>query len=264
MRLARPPHARAQALIILGTALSGATSCLSSRDLNDYSSARREPNDKPPGEIAPPSSGAGGALPPPVTPAPGDLGSGGTGGTSAGAGAGGTSEEAPGLSLPDASTPATPADAGPQPACAAGELEGSNGHCYFFDARTVSWLAARFACLARGTGWDLASVRSAADTAFLAEQLTFEAWIGASDAVTDGTWVWVVDGQSFWLGDGATGGAVDGAYVNWSSTEPNGGASSNCARAVPLPSGSPLPDARWSDLACNQLRGSICEAFAGP
>ena len=168
------------------------------------------------------------------------------------------------LSLPDASTPTTPGDAGSPPACAADELEGPNGHCYFFDARTVSWLVARFACLARGTGWDLASVRSATDTTFLADQLAFEAWIGASDGVTEGTWVWVVDGQPFWLGDGATGSAVAGAYVNWSSTEPNGGANSNCARAVPLPSGSPNPDARWADLACNQARGSICEAFAAP
>jgi hypothetical protein len=265
MRLARPPHARAQASIILGAALSCAASCLPSRDLNDYSSTRREPiDDNPTGEIASPSTGTGGALPSPAAPAPGDLDSGGTGGASAGAGAGGTGGDAPGLSLPDASTAPTPADAAPPPACAVDELEGPNGHCYFFDARTVSWLVARIACLARGTGWDLASVRSAADTTFLADQLAFEAWIGASDVGSEGTWVWVVDGQSFWLGDGATGGAIAGAYVNWSSTEPNGGANSDCARAVPLPSGTPSPDARWADLECNQPRGAICEAFAAP
>jgi hypothetical protein len=149
-------------------------------------------------------------------------------------------------------------DAAALPRCAADEALGPNGHCYFFDATTLAWEAARGACRARGTGWDLASVLSAAESEFIGEQLPFEAWLGASDSASEGDWIWVADGRAFWRGsfDGAV---VDGAYANWNATEPNGSNTTNCARALPRSFGSTNPNAPWADLACTELRGAICE-----
>jgi hypothetical protein len=223
--------------------MSVATSCLPSNDLDSYRSAE--------GEAGAPSAGR---------PAPSlDPSAGGAAGNAAAVG----SAEGEGeltSSLPDAGPSMPPA---PTSTCASDELTGPNGHCYFFESSPLSWDAARSACLARGTGWDLISVRSAADSTFLGDTLTFEAWLGASDAATEGTWVWVVDNQPFWVGSGATGNAVGGAYANWNSDEPNG-FTSDCARALPRSSGSVNPDAPWADFGCESLLGAVCELYPAP
>jgi lectin-like protein len=152
------------------------------------------------------------------------------------------------------------ADAAPASPCSAQELLGPNGRCYFFEATLLSWSAARAACQDRGPGWDYVSILSAADAQFLGETLPFEAWIGASDLASEGTWTWAVDDRAFWVG-GQDGAVVGGAYANWNSTEPNGATTTNCARALPSSFGSPIPDAPWADLDCAQLRGAICEAY---
>jgi hypothetical protein len=252
--------------------VSCALSCLPSNDLGEYGTTRTGSSVDPidtPLDNAPPADtpDAGGASSSPVVSAPdspvnpGVIG--GAGGTSGGGGVNGSGGAVPVPSPVDAGTSPALGDAAPPPACAIDELQGPNDHCYFFDARTASWSAARSACQARGAGWELVSVRSEADSTFLAEQLAFEAWIGASDAVLEGAWLWVVDGRLFWLGDGS-GQAFGGAYVNWSSGEPNGGATSDCARAVPRSPDSSNPDARWADLDCDLLRGAVCEAFPAP
>lgn len=151
-----------------------------------------------------------------------------------------------------------PSDAGG--ACDPGELVGPDGHCYFLEASLLSWSAARSLCQERGPGWDLASVRSAAENEFLGGLLTLEAWIGASDAEAETTWVWVNDDVAFWSGTAEAGSAVGGAYVNWNPTEPNGGTATNCARALPSPEGS-TSDAPWADLACDQTLGAVCERY---
>jgi hypothetical protein len=249
-----------------------AASCLPSNELKEYSSAPSV-DDVSGGLEPPPSTGApsgaggagstGAAADSPAPTAPGS-GTGGTTGSSGGTGGTGGAAPGSGGSGSDAGTSPTPGDAGPTPsACAVGELQGPNEHCYFLDAQTATWLTARLTCRARGAGWDLAGVHTAADSAFLAANLTFEAWIGATDILDEGTWIWVDDGEPFWLGDG-TGAAVAGAFVNWSSTEPNGARGSNCARAVPRALDDPNSDARWADLACGQLRGAVCEAFPLP
>jgi Lectin C-type domain len=256
MRFGRPPHARATTHLSLAAAVVCALSCLPSNDLSEYSAARTGG-----------TADAGGASSSPIVSAPGfpeDLAdTGGTGETPATGGASGAGEDVPVPSPVDAGMSPALGDAAP-PACASDELQGPNDHCYFFDARTASWDAARSACQARGAGWDLASVRSAAESTFLARQLAFEAWIGASDAALEGTWLWVVDSRFFWLGNGRNGEALGGAYVNWNSSEPNGGAESDCARALPRSLVSPNPDARWADLSCDQLRAAVCEAFSAP
>lgn len=174
---------------------------------------------------------------------------------------GGSGAASAGPSTPpaDAGDPAS-ADAAPPittSACAEGELEGPDASCFFLDAQTQTFFAARSACQARGSGWDLATARSAEVSAFLGDALAFEAWLLASDVATEGTWLWLDDGSPFWQG-GANGAPIDGAYSNWNATEPNGGDTTNCMRALPRSAGSASPGAPWADLACTALRGGIC------
>jgi hypothetical protein len=135
--------------------------------------------------------------------------------------------------------------------CALDEQQGPNGNCYVLAATLLAWPNARAGCQARGTGWDLATVRSAADSAFLLTLLTGDAWLGGADSTTEGTWAWVTDGAEFWLGDGETGTPLNGAFVNWFTDEPNGEDSSDCLRV--------LATAAWADLECTELRASVCQ-----
>jgi lectin-like protein len=150
-------------------------------------------------------------------------------------------------------------DAGPGAFCAAPGLTGPNGNCYLMLATPRSWSDARSGCLALGQGWDLASIRSGSINSFLSDALSFEVWIGGSDAATEGTWIWVIDGSPFWSGDGATGAAVAGAFNSWNTSEPNGATNSDCARLLPGSLVAPGAQAIWADLECGQLRGSVCE-----
>jgi hypothetical protein len=168
---------------------------------------------------------------------------------------------------------ATPEDSGtsltldaarPAALCAADERLGPDDRCYFFDATLASWATARTACQARGAAWDLVVVRTAALSVFLGDELTFEAWLGATDAASEGQWLWVGDLLPFWTGNGATGSASGGAYANWNPTEPNGGAATNCARALPRSLGSANPNAPWADLDCATPLGAVCESGPPP
>lgn len=210
--------------------------------------------------------GADGETPPPASSVPGEQNPGTSGdepepsmlapsdtptGEQTNASNGMTSSDA-GSALPE------PADAAAPGACAAGEVLGPDAHCHFFQAVALSWDAAREGCRARGTGWDLGVVRSAGESTFLAAQISVEVWVGASDTASEGSWSWVTDSAPFWVGAGM-GAAVGGAYTNWNSTEPNGGVTTNCARALPDVFGSTVAGAPWADLPCGQLRASICE-----
>jgi hypothetical protein len=92
-------------------------------------------------------------------------------------------------------------------------------------------------------------------------------WIGATDKVTEGTWLWDGDndgqGTNFWTGQGAWGSgggtALNGAYINWGGTntgtpnEPDDYGSNQDAGAIGL---EPWPAAgagnvagEWNDIA---------------
>jgi VCBS repeat-containing protein len=96
-------------------------------------------------------------------------------------------------------------------------------HYYRFVAGDWSWSGASAAASARGEY--LATVTSQAEMDHIrglqpGDQL---AWLGGSDAATEGTWRWVVGpeaGQIFWQG-GPGGIAPGGAYANWMANEPN-------------------------------------------
>lgn len=241
-----------RAWILLG-ASAWAVACLPSGDLDGYSRGGDVSLPPADGETPPPASstpepvpGTGGDEPDPSVLAPSDPPPEGE-----------QNNASNGTTSGDAGTP-LPADAAVEGPCAAGELLGPDDHCHFIEAVALSWDAARERCRARGASWDLGVVRSLEESRFVAAEITAEAWLGASDAASEGSWSWVTDSAPFWTGAG-TGAPVAGAYTNWNATEPNGGITTNCARALPNAFGSPTPNAPWADLPCAQLRASICE-----
>jgi hypothetical protein len=152
--------------------------------------------------------------------------------------------------------PVAVVDADPPPVvCALDEATGPNGRCYVAVATPLAWEAARANCQARGAGWDLASIRSSADSEFLHSLLTGEAWVGGSDAAIEGTWTWVDDGFAFWQGEGLTGSALNAAFIAWFGDEPNGTDTSDCLRL--------LPDSFWADRECAESLGSVCQGPPG-
>jgi hypothetical protein len=148
--------------------------------------------------------------------------------------------------------PATDAAPAPPP-CAAAQSLGPNGECFTIVASLLTWADARQTCRDLGTGWDLASIRSATVNSFVTGLLEGEAWIGAADQTREGNWRWVSDGTLFWRGSADAGSSVDDAYINWSGSEPNDNRNSDCARIVPEQNGV------WADLECLELRAAVCE-----
>jgi hypothetical protein len=174
---------------------------------------------------------------------------GGAGGSAAEAGAGGSVADATtrGLGV-DASVGGTAS----QGACSEGRQRGPRGDCYVVIPEAVTWQAGRTNCLTEGAGWDLATVRSPADTDFIVPLLGAELWIGASDAVDEGTWLWIASGDQFWP-EGADSGGSAAAYTNWNAGEPNNVDGADCLRL--------LTTGKWADLPCDSALGSLC---AGP
>ena len=173
---------------------------------------------------------------------------------------------APPVAPPDAGAPEQPAEpeqpeepAEPEPPnpCVAPEIVGPNGRCFLVVEDPLAWEDARDNCQARGDDWDLAAIRSQAVNDFVGTLTDLEAWLGASDAASEGTWRWVNEGDAFWSGDGTTGEAIDGAFEAWNSNEPNGRGASDCARTVPIiRTGEGMT---WADLECFELKASLCE-----
>lgn len=136
-------------------------------------------------------------------------------------------------------------------ACDEGEVRGSNGNCYFASASLVTWAVAREACN-RGPGWDLATIRSAADQSFLEGIVSTEMWIGANDLKTAGDWIWVTDELKFWNGN-QFGGALAPYYSNFKSDQPTGD-DQHCVRILGITN-----DWLWADALCDDTYGFLCE-----
>jgi hypothetical protein len=158
--------------------------------------------------------------------------------------------------LADAGPTQGPSDAASlQGGCAALQSQGPNGNCFAVVAQLQTWADARQSCRDLGTGWDLASIRSAAVDQFIANLISDETWIAASDVAEEGRWVWMDDGTAFWDID-TDAGALSGAYAHWNPTEPNGGTTTNCARIVPRVGNA------WADLPCDSTVAALCEGPA--
>ncbi|MFK7838407.1 MAG: Ig-like domain-containing protein, partial [Sulfitobacter sp.] len=123
---------------------------------------------------------------------------------------------------------------------------GGNDHYYqFVTSSTLTWTAAR-ADAAANSGY-LATVTSADEQAFVTGIAAGRvAFLGGSDAIEEGTWIWVDGpeaGQQFWQSavGGATAGPVGGSYVNWSAGQPSAAASVENVLHL-------FGDGSWNDL----------------
>lgn len=126
------------------------------------------------------------------------------------------------------------------------------GHCYALSTSAASFTSNRTACSNRGSTWRLATIESAEENAFVASLTgAVEAYLGGTDAATEGAWIWEGSGVRFWNG-GATGTPVTGVYQRFMSGEPNGGGSHDCMRIV--------SGGSWRDNACSSSLRAVCEA----
>jgi hypothetical protein len=74
-------------------------------------------------------------------------------------------------------------------------------------------------------------------------------WIGASDAMTEDDWRWLLGDEAFWSGD-ENGDPVDDAYNAWTSNEPNG---SGDGAMLQTSTG------MWLDRSDSEENGYVCE-----
>jgi hypothetical protein len=146
----------------------------------------------------------------------------------------------------------------PQVACSAGETLGANGYCYYLNTTARDWPSARDDCIARGDGWNLATVRSQLDEDEILPILSAQtdAWIGATDSEVPDTWRWVTDTLQFWSGTTVANGgvAMNGSFTHWRDTEPSAGASEACGRYSFYNSAW-----SWADVPCESLYSALCQ-----
>jgi hypothetical protein len=158
-------------------------------------------------------------------------GKGGAGGTTAGGGGSGT------------------AGGGGGDECVLAKFE---GHNYAFCGEVASAAAASAQCTS--LGMDMVAIESEPENAFVLDKQAGLSWLGGSDELEEGHWVWASTGKSFWEHD-----AVDGVYSNFVEGQPsnmdNMNEPENCLG---------ITDAGWNDLGCDltTLRAA-CES-SGP
>ncbi|XP_066270068.1 uncharacterized protein [Branchiostoma lanceolatum] len=116
-----------------------------------------------------------------------------------------------------------------------------NGVCYKYFAELKTYDEARQTCAAEG---GLVAMPKDSETNAFIHDLggVTRRWIGLTDAVNEGQWVFE-DGQTL----------VSSGYDNWWPGEPKGVVHENCAEVVG-------PEHLWNDLSCNGFtRGFSCQ-----
>lgn len=101
-------------------------------------------------------------------------------------------------------------------------------HFYqFVQQRGITWSSAKTVAESMklyGLQGYLATITSKVENDFIWTKTKGTGWIGASDADKSDEWKWVTGPEKdllFWRGKGASGSAVNGAYSNWNTGEPN-------------------------------------------
>ncbi|HEY6559532.1 MAG TPA: lectin-like protein [Polyangiaceae bacterium] len=130
---------------------------------------------------------------------------------------------------------------GPTLACPSGTVL-SGGRCYALQTSNMTWSDSRSTCQARGTGWDLVSIDSAAENTLVQGMVSTTTWTGLNDRSSEGTNVWSNGSSS--------------TYRNWRITDPAGGTAQNCAF---MNQSSSVTDGRWADDDCTDAYNSFCE-----
>ncbi|KAJ8260440.1 hypothetical protein GJAV_G00182150 [Gymnothorax javanicus] len=115
--------------------------------------------------------------------------------------------------------------------------------CYFFSTKYERWTQSRNDCIKRGA--DLVIIKSKEEQDFISKNLIYNYyWIGLSDTVTAGTWLWV---------DGSP---LQGGF--WMSGEPNDQDRYRGTDCVVTAQG----ENGWINTYCNQPQQFICETDA--
>ncbi|AKT37218.1 uncharacterized protein CMC5_013490 [Chondromyces crocatus] len=140
-------------------------------------------------------------------------------------------------------------------ACSAGctgTVNPANGHSYTF-CSSANWANASARCA--DLGMRLVRVDDVDENTWLRTQMLSrgfgQIWLGASDAVTEQTWLWQ-DGDPFWQG-GPNGMPVGNRYSAWTNGEPNDDGTEDCAAM--------RSDGRWHDTECGGGRPIACELY---
>jgi hypothetical protein len=139
------------------------------------------------------------------------------------------------------------------PGCTAASF---NGHRYLLCQTSLTQPDAAAQCAANGMR--LAKVEDAAENQWIVQTLAGPVlpvdsgvnwiWLGGSDAVTEGSWLWP-DGTLFYQG-----GPVGGLFTNWGQAEPNDARGGEDCLAVRI-------SYRWTDLDCTELHHFCCEEY---
>ena len=132
----------------------------------------------------------------------------------------------------------------------------TTGHCYRFFAQPKIWSDAHADCASIGAGWDLVAFTSQAERLFVISTLTqqgntIDAWTGANDKATEGTFVWS-NGEPF-------------GYAEWEPGDPNNGG------GIEGPDGQDCVELElgagdsglFSDDSCPNLQAYLCEGDPG-
>ncbi|XP_058849518.1 C-type lectin domain family 4 member E-like isoform X2 [Acipenser ruthenus] len=127
-----------------------------------------------------------------------------------------------------------------------------NGKCYYFSTDTMDWNSSRDNCTSKGG--HLVIIESKAEQKFLTYATKAHPgnryWIGLTDAVTEGTWLW-----------------VDGTPLNdktqyWVSGEPNDNNGKEDCAILPFYADPLHPLNSWNDIECQNNYSRICETIA--
>ena len=146
--------------------------------------------------------------------------------------------------------------------CTAPQTYAGTGNHYWYCSDEVSWAEAAAFCEDQGA--TLAAIGSAGENdvvAGLVPGTTGFAWIGADALVTEDQWFWS-DGEPFWSGD-KNGEAVNGAYTNWQTFEPDAGMAQACSWIFGFEYSSESVRGQWSDRDCTDDHEFVCETVCG-
>ena len=95
-------------------------------------------------------------------------------------------------------------------------IKAYNGHWYEFVSDKVNWTEAKRRAASstyNGLSGYLVTITSQEENDFIANNLSENSWIGASDAQQEGQWIWDTGPE--------VGTALNDGYTNWNSGEPN-------------------------------------------
>ena len=149
---------------------------------------------------------------------------------------------------------------------------GANGHYYELVIAPSTWANAKSAAEALthlGLSGYLATITSAQENEFIRSsfdsQLNNFAWIGASDAATEGQWLWVTGPETGTQFSQVSVATAPFNYENWGPVEPNNSGNEDVA-AFNLggTSGGGTLNGQWGDTSTTTMLGAyIVEYGAG-